>query len=67
MRLLAFEVVARVVDSRRAFLCCCRARAHVETRVQAVVARVRVGDALWVHEHAVMFLREIHHIAWEVS
>jgi len=36
-------------------------------RAQAFVARMRVGDALWVHEHAVMYMREIHHIALEVG
>jgi hypothetical protein len=31
------------------------------------VTRVHLGDALWVREHALMYMREIHHIALEVG
>jgi len=34
---------------------------------ERLVARVRVGDALWVHEHAVTYRCEIHHIAFELG
>jgi hypothetical protein len=61
------ESLARVVDSHARFLRRFVARVLARMRAQAFVARMRVGDALWVHEHAVMYMREIHHIALEVG
>ena len=63
----ARNFLARVVDRACEFLSFAITHVHARTRAQAFVARMRVGDALWVHEHAVMYMREIHHIALEVG
>jgi hypothetical protein len=57
---------ARRRSEARVLVVCDRA-GHARMRAQAFVARVRHGDALWVHEHTVMYMREIHHIAFELG
>ena len=55
------------VDSHARVLVVCDRAGHARMRARAFVTRVRHGDALWVREHAVMYMREIHHITFEVG
>jgi hypothetical protein len=63
-RACAHQKVARVAPIHTRVLASLSSRVRGKrSRAHSFVARVGLRDALWVREHTVMYVREIHHIA----